>query len=78
MVPSERSVGGRHPARNNIKRWTNELFKIVDVLDTVPLTYKLYDLYGEEILGLFYAQELQKTNFATEYDPVATFDGHKN
>ena len=48
------------------------------MLNTVPWTFKLYDLYGEEILGSFYAQELQKTNFATEYDPVATFDGHKN
>ena len=36
-------------------------FKIVDVGGTVPWTYKLCDLKGEEILGSFYSQELQKT-----------------
>ena len=36
-------------------------FKIVDVIYTVPWTYKVYDFEGEEILGSFYSQELQKT-----------------
>ena len=50
-----------HFEKRYTKRWMNELFKIVDVIDTVPWTYKLYDLKGEEILGSFYSQELQKT-----------------
>ncbi len=50
-----------HFEKGYTKRWTNELFKIVNVIETVPWTYKLHDLNGEEILGSFYSQELQKT-----------------
>ena len=53
-----------HFEKGYTKRWTNELFKIVDVIDTVPWTYKVYDLEGEEILGSFYSQELQKTKLS--------------
>ena len=34
-----------------------EKFKI-----TVPLTYAINDLNGDEIIGTFYEKELQKTN----------------
>ena len=30
--------------------------------NTVPCTYVINDLNGEEIIGLFYEKELQKTN----------------
>jgi len=49
-----------HFEKGLTKRWTNEVFKIVDVISKVPWTYKLCDLEGEEILGSFYSQELQK------------------
>ena len=35
---------------------------IKEVKDTVPLTYFINDLNGEEIIGTFYEKELQKTN----------------
>ena len=50
-----------HFDKDYTKRWTFELFKIIDVLDTVPWTFKLFDSQGEEILESFYSQELQKT-----------------
>ena len=50
-----------HFEKGYTKRWTNELFKIVDVIDTVPWTYEVYDLEGEDILGSFSSQKLQKT-----------------
>ena len=40
-----------HFEKGYTKRWTNELLKIVDVVGTVPWTYKFCDLKGEEILG---------------------------
>ena len=43
-------------------RWTEEIFKIVEVKRTLPITYKIADLNGEEIKGTFYEPELQKTN----------------
>jgi hypothetical protein len=41
--------------------WSMEIFKVVKVLNTVPWTYHIKDLLGEEIEGSFYEQELQKT-----------------
>jgi hypothetical protein len=44
-------------------RWTKEIFVIVKVLNTNPITYKINDLKGEEIKGGLYEQELQITKF---------------
>ena len=43
-------------------RWTEEIFTIVEVKPTSPVTYKITDLNGEEIKGSFYEPELQKTS----------------
>ena len=43
-------------------RWTEEIFTIVEVKRTSPVTYKTTDLNGEEIKGSFYEPELQKTS----------------
>ena len=43
-------------------RWTEEIFTIVEVKRTSPVTYKIADLNGEEIQGTFYEPELQKTS----------------
>jgi len=43
--------------------WTKEIFKINKIYNTKPYTYKILDLHDEEILGRFYAHELQKTSF---------------
>ena len=42
------------------QRWTEEVFKISQILLTIPVTYKITDYNGEEIQGSFYEQELQK------------------
>ena len=44
-------------------KWSKEIFKIYKVYHTNPITYKIYDLNDEEILGRFYTSELQKTSF---------------
>ena len=41
--------------------WSKEIFIVNKINDTVPWTYSLKDLNGEEILGSFYDRELQKT-----------------
>ena len=43
-------------------RWTEEIFTIAKVKNTLPITYKIADLNGEEIRGSFYEPELQKTS----------------
>ena len=41
--------------------WSEEIFIIKKIKNTVPWTYVLNDLNGEEIFGTFYESELQKT-----------------
>ena len=40
--------------------WSEEVFVIKKVKNTVPWTYVINDLNGEEIIGTFYEKELQK------------------
>ena len=42
--------------------WSEEIFVINKIKNTVPWTYVISDLNGEEITGSFYEKELQKTN----------------
>ena len=42
--------------------WSEEVFVIKEIKNTVPWTYVINDLNGEEIIGTFHENELQKTN----------------
>ena len=42
--------------------WSEEVFVIKKVKNTVPWTYVINDLTGEEIIGTFYEKEQQMTN----------------
>ena len=41
-------------------KWTEEIFKVVKIHDTNPITFSLTDYDGETIKGKFYAEELQR------------------
>ena len=45
-----------------IPNWSQEVFVIKKVKNTVPWTYVTNDLNGDEIIGTFYVKEVQKTN----------------
>ena len=49
-------------AKGYAPNWSEEIFVIKKVKNTVPWTYVINDLNGEEITGSFYEKELQKTN----------------
>ena len=49
-------------AKGYTPNWSEEVFIIKKVKNTVPWTYVINDLNGEEIIGTFYEKELQKTN----------------
>ena len=49
-------------AKGYTPNWSEEVFVIKKVKNTVPWTYVINDLNGEEITGTFYEKELQKTN----------------
>ena len=49
-------------AKGYTSNWSEEVFVIKKVKNTVPWTYVINDLNGEEIIGTFYEKELQKTN----------------
>ena len=42
--------------------WSEEVFVVGKIKNTVPWTYVINDLNGEEIIGTFYEKELKKTN----------------
>ena len=42
--------------------WTEEVFEIIEIQNTNPVTYRIKDWNGDEIDGSFYGQELQKTS----------------
>ena len=50
-------------AKGYVPNWSSEIFIVNNINDTVPYTYNLKDLNGEEIIGSFYFKELQKTKF---------------
>ena len=56
-------------AKGYAPNWSEEVFVIKKVKNTVPWTYVINDLNSEENIGIFYEKELQKTNqreFRTE------------
>ena len=42
--------------------WSEEVFVVCKIKNTVPWTYVINYLNGEEIVGTFYEKELQKTD----------------
>ena len=57
----------RHPfAKGYIGRWSKEIFTVTGINPTIPATYDLRDLAGENISGVFYSKELitaEKSDF---------------
>ena len=49
-------------AKGYTANWSEEVFVIQEIKNTVPWTYVISDLNNEEIAGSFYEKELQKTN----------------
>ena len=49
-------------AKGYMLNWSEEIFIIKKIKNTVPWTYIINDLNGEEIIGTFYENELQKTD----------------
>ena len=52
-------------AKGYTPNWSEEVFVIKEVKNTVPWTYVICNLNGDEIIGTFYAKEPQKTNQQT-------------
>ena len=49
-------------AKGYTPNWSEEVFVISKIKNTAPWIYVINDLNGEEITGIFYEKELQKTN----------------
>ena len=49
-------------AKGYIPNWSEEIFVTKNGKNKVPWTYVINDLNGDEIIGIFYEKELQKTN----------------
>ena len=49
-------------AKGYAPKWSEEVFVVIKIKNTVPWTYVVSDLNSEEIAGSFYEKELQKTS----------------
>ena len=49
-------------AKGYVPNWSEEVFIVNKIKNTVPWTYTISDLNGEQIIGSFYKKKLQKTN----------------
>ena len=49
-------------AKGYTPNWSEEIFVIKKIKNTVPWTYVINDVDGEEIIRTFYEKELQKIN----------------
>ena len=49
-------------AKGYTPNWSEEIFVIKEIKNTVPWTYVVNDANGEEIIGTFYEKESQKIN----------------
>ena len=48
-------------AKGYAPNWSKEIFIVDKINDTVPYTYNIKDLNGQDIIGSFYDRELQKS-----------------
>ena len=48
-------------AKGYMPNWSEEIFVIKEIKNTVPWTYVINELNGEEIIGIFYETKLQST-----------------
>ena len=49
-------------AKGYAPNWSEEVFVVSKIKNTIPRTYIINDLGGEEITGSFYEKEMQKTS----------------
>ena len=49
-------------AKGYTPNWSEEIFVVKKIKNTVPWSYVISDLNGEEMVGSFYEKKLQKTN----------------
>ena len=49
-------------AKGYMPNWSEEVFAISKIKNTVPWTYVINNLNGEKIIGIYYEKQLQKTS----------------
>lgn len=54
-------------SKGYLENWSTEVFKIIKVNKTLPPTYQLEDYTGKPIVGCFYTEEINKTNYPNDY-----------
>ena len=52
-------------AKGYVPNWSEEVFIVNEIKNTVPWTYTINDLNDEPITGTFYEKELQKNRKST-------------
>ena len=61
-IQMKKKILNKGYAKGYDPNWSEEVFIVSKVKNTVPWTYAIGDLNGEEITESFYEKKLQKTN----------------
>ena len=56
------SSNKKHFKKGSTQNWTEEIFRISDIVPGQPTTYRLKDLLDDEITGSFYKEQLRPTS----------------
>ena len=62
QMKKKKKILNKGYAKGYAPNWSEEVFIVGKIKNTVPWTYAISDLNGEEITGSFQEKELQKTN----------------
>ena len=57
-----RSIHKRLFEKGATANWSEEIFEIADIVDTIPKVYRIKDLASEDVEGTFYREQLQRTS----------------
>ena len=49
-------------AKGYVPNWSEDVFIVNEIKNTVPLTYTISNLNGVKVIGTFYEKQLQTTN----------------
>lgn len=61
-------------AKGYTGHWSKEIFTVTNILNTVPVTYRITDAGGDKVIGTFYGAELQKVIPPDYFDVEAILD----
>ncbi|KAF0771145.1 Uncharacterized protein FWK35_00003046 [Aphis craccivora] len=66
-IKQRKIINGKIKFNGYLPSWSTEIFKIVKINETLPITFQLQEYTGKPIADCFYSKEILKTNYPNDY-----------